>query len=184
MSARNFSESFSFFSWPGKPGWAILGTLLVEVAKRWFPFPPFPPGRRGNSCLSCIRSASNSPVSRSSMTVPKGTSIKRSGPFLPNWLFPLPGLPSGALKRLWDLKSVKVWSLLLALTIMLPPSPPSPPSGPPLGMNFSLLKLMQPFPPSPDMAVMTVSSRKSILDLKGRGVPYEAVWGWDVFFQD
>src|SRR5690554_7490140 len=46
---------------------------------------------------------------------------------------------------------------------MEPPSPPSPPSGPPLGMNFSRRKLMQPLPPSPALTVMDTSSTNFIL---------------------
>ena len=46
---------------------------------------------------------------------------------------------------------------------MLPPLPPSPPSGPPYSTNFSLLKLMQPAPPSPAFRWILASSRNFII---------------------
>ena len=43
----------------------------------------------------------------------------------------------------------------------LPPFPPSPPSGPPLGTNFSRLKLTFPAPPFPDLTENSMWSTKA-----------------------
>jgi len=69
-----------------------------------------------------------------------------------------PGLPSGASKIFFDLKSTKVDMLLSATKKILPPSPPSPPSGPPFGINFSLLKETFPSPPFPAFIFISATS--------------------------
>src|SRR5882672_7857682 len=53
----------------------------------------------------------------------------------------------------------------------LPPRPPSPPFGPPNGMNFSRLKLMQPAPPSPAAMSIVASSTNFMLSVGKRRSP-------------
>ena len=132
-SAMTFSSSCTHSSPPACPGWAYLGTCMVEVAKCILPSPPLPPFRITSRVFSPDISAITFPVSKSLITVPSGTLITRSAPSAP-WQRRLPpGCPSFATYlRTWR-KSDRVFFPLSTWKIISPPLPPSPPSGPPLG---------------------------------------------------
>ena len=50
----------------------------------------------------------------------------------------------------------KSFIFLFPMTTIFPPLPPLPPSGPPNGINFSLLKDAIPFPPLPEIMLISV----------------------------
>ncbi len=147
-SAISFSSSSTNLPSPGYPGFEKFGICLVAVAKRRFPQPPVPPFATIYSSSREI-SAITSPVSKSFITVPRGTLITRSSPDFPRLLEPLPASPSAAIYFLLYLKSIRVERLPSPRKTILPPFPPSPPSGPPAATYFSLRKDTAPFPPSP-----------------------------------
>ena len=132
---------------PSSPSVVFLGALLVEVLNRALPKPPFPPFAKTIDWVFSIKSAISSFVSSSIIRVPTGTFKIVFSASLPCLFLPKPWLPFLALYFFWSLKSWRVVSDSSVSMIMSPPEPPSPPSGPPLGINFSLLKLKHPLPP-------------------------------------
>ena len=63
-----------------------------------------------------------------------------------------------------EMHGFQLWANLpSSLKMTSPPLPPSPPSGPPRGINFSLLKLVQPAPPLPALASSRASSMKFMI---------------------
>ena len=122
---------------------------MVDDLNLAFPNPPFPPETTSKRSPSFFKSAISSSVDSSKTTVPTGTFKIMSLASLPCLFLPSPGEPFLAWYFFCNLKSCSVVKELSALRKMLPPFPPSPPSGPPLGINYSLLKLKHPFPPEP-----------------------------------
>ena len=104
-------------------------------------------------------------LSSSKTCVPTGTLRYKFFPPLPVWFFPFPSLPLSDLKCCWYLKSIRVFKFLSDFKIIEPPFPPSPPSGPPNSINFSLLKLGEPEPPSPALINILTWSKNFIIQL-------------------
>jgi hypothetical protein len=154
-SAIRRSSKRSLQRAPGSPFSAILGVRRVGVANRAFPRPPRPPLATRARAPGEDRSQSGLLVSRSKRIVPAGTFTTRLLPFFPLRLLPCPSPPFPARYSLRCWRSMRVARLRSACKTISPPRPPSPPSGPPLGINFSLRKLMHPFPPDPAMTMMS-----------------------------
>ena len=123
---------------------------MVEVAKYILPKPPRPPLATVR-LASSLKSAMLSPVWASLINVPIGTCKVRSLPDFPSHCQPDPASSSSALNVLRPRKWTKVFNPVVASKMTSPPRPPLPPSGPPLGINFARLKLVQPFPPCPSV---------------------------------
>lgn len=140
---------------PGSPFSAILGVRRVGVANLAFPRPPRPPLATRTWAPGEDRSQSWLFFPRSKRTVPAGTFTTRLLPFFPLRLLPCPSPPFSARYSLRCWRSMRVARLRSACKMISPPRPPSPPSGPPLGINFSLRKLMHPFPPDPAVTRMS-----------------------------
>ena len=121
----------------------------MELLNLKFPKPPLPPLAIIIFCSDLVRSRIKVLLSSSKICVPTGIFRIKSFPLFPVLFLPFPSCPFSALKCCWCLKSIRVFKFLLAKKTIDPPWPPSPPSGPPYSINFSLLKLADPDPPSP-----------------------------------
>ncbi len=136
---------------------------MVDDLNLVLPKPPLPPIAVTNSSFSFLKSYINVLLSSSNTWVPTGTFKYKFSPPLPVLFFPLPSFPRSALKCCWYLKSISVFRFLSDISITEPPLPPSPPSGPPNSMNFSLLKLGEPDPPSPAFIYILTWSRNFLI---------------------
>ena len=165
MSAIVFNWSQIQNSSPLVPFVNFFGALFVEDLNLVLPNPPLPPIATTNSTHSFLKSKIKVLLSSSNTCVPTGTLRYKFFPPLPVWFFPFPSLPLSDLKCCWYLKSIRVFKFLSDFKIIEPPFPPSPPSGPPNSINFSLLKLGDPEPPSPALINILTLSKNFVIQL-------------------
>ena len=165
MSAIDFNWSHIQKSSPLVPLVNFFGALFVEDLNLVLPNPPLPPIATTNSSPSSLKSKIKVLLSSSNTCVPTGTLRYKFSPPLPVWFFPFPSPPFFALKCCWYLKSISVFKFLSDFKITEPPLPPSPPSGPPNSINFYLLKLGDPDPPSPALIYILTWSKNFIIQL-------------------
>ena len=167
-SANNFNSIFTLLTSPGSPFSAKLGAGLERVAKAILPLPPRPPYAAITESSFLTKSAITNPVSASVITVPSGTLTITSSALAPCFPLPSPLAPLLPLISFLYLKSSNVLSPSSTANTIFEPLPPLPPNGPPISTYFSLLKAIQPLPPSPAIRSIVTSSTNIVTPLSKR----------------